>query len=331
MAQPTIKIGLTGKTLTPKGLLPATVTPFTETLAVDYVALESHLREIAATDGVTGIVVNSGIGELLQLSADECDKIIRLALHVRRPDQLVIAGIDGRGAAEYVAAGLRARAAGANALLVLPPFDKRPYRRLAAHLPTVYNFFAELDRVIDLPMVIFQYPPNSGCAYPIDVLIAIAELKNVVAVKAATMGDMKAYAEVWGALKDRVSVLAGVDSPPLIDMLRHGAHGALIGISAIMPQVWADLLCYVKEGDRSAADALYDRICKPLMASVFENQQPKRLVAESAATKEALVQLGRIPSARVRPLAMDVDEATRSVIHASLVAAGLVKPIASVA
>jgi dihydrodipicolinate synthase/N-acetylneuraminate lyase len=114
-------------------------------------------------------------------------------------------------------------------------------------------------------------------------------------------------------------------------MLRHGAHGALIGISAIMPQVWADLLCYVKEGDRSAADALYDRICKPLMASVFENQQPKRLVAESAATKEALVQLGRIPSARVRPLAMDVDEATRSVIHASLVAAGLVKPIASVA
>ena len=87
----------------------------------------------------------------------------------------------------------------------------------------------------------------------------------------------------------------------------------------------------MKEGDRSAADALYDRICKPLMASVFENQQPKRLVAESAATKEALVQLGRIPSARVRPLAMDVDEATRSVILASLVAAGLVKPIASVA
>jgi 4-hydroxy-tetrahydrodipicolinate synthase len=161
MAQSTVKIGLARKPLAPKGLFPATVTPFTETLAVDYVALESHLREMAATDGVTGIVVNSGIGELLQLSADECDKIIRLALHVRRPDQLVIAGIDGRGAAEYVAAGLRAKAAGANALLVLPPFDKRPYRRLAAHLPTVYNFFAELDRAIDLPMVIFQYPPTA--------------------------------------------------------------------------------------------------------------------------------------------------------------------------
>ena len=296
MARPTVKIGLAGKGLTPRGLFPATVTPFTEALAVDYVALESHLREMAATDGVTGVVVNSGIGELLQLTADECDKIIQLAIRVRRPDQLVIAGIDGRSVAEYVAAGSRARAAGANALLVLPPFDKRPYRRLAAHVPTVYNFFAELDRAINLPMVIFQYPPNSGCAYPIDVLSAIAELKNVVAVKAATMGDMKAYAEVWDALKDRISVLAEVDSPPLIDMLRHGAHGALIGIGAILPQVWADLLRYVKEGNSTAADAMYDKICKPLMASVFENQRPRRLVAESAATKEALVQLGRIPA-----------------------------------
>ena len=331
MARPTSKIGHANKVLTPRGLFPATVTPFTEALAVDYVALESHLREMAATDGVTGVVVNSGIGELLQLTADECDQIIQLAIRVRRPDQLVIAGVDGRSVADYVAAGRRARAAGANALLVLPPFDKRPYRRLAAHVPTVYNFFAELDRAINLPMVIFQYPPNSGCAYPIDVLSAIAELKNVVAVKAATMGDMKAYAEVWDALKGRVSVLAGVDSPPLIDMLRHGAHGALIGIGAILPQVWADLLRYVKEGDTTSADALYDKICKPLMASVFENQQPRRLVAESAATKEALVQLGRIPCSRVRPLATDVDEATRSVIRTSLVAAGLVKPIASVA
>jgi 4-hydroxy-tetrahydrodipicolinate synthase len=331
MASSTSAIGRAAKPLVLNGLLPATVTPFTDTLAVDYVALEAHLREMADTAGVAGIVVNSGLGEILQLTAGECDDIIRLALRVRRAGQVVVAGIDGRSAAEYIAAGTRARAAGADALLVLPPFDKRPYRRLAAHRATVHAFFAELDRAIDLPMVIFQYPPNSGCAYPVDVLRAIAELKNVVAVKVATMGDMQAYAEVWDALKDRLSILAGVDSPPLIDMLRHGAHGALIGIGAILPQVWADLLRHVSNDDRDAADALYEKVCKPLMASVFENQQPRRLVAESAASKEALVQLGRIPSARVRPLAMDVDDATRAVIRASLERAGLVKPMASVA
>lgn len=308
----------------PRGLLPATVTPFAPDLSVDTAALEAHLREVAGVAGVSGIVVNSGIGELLQLTPDECDAVVRVALRVRRPDQRVVAGIDGRGAAECIEAGLRARAAGADALLVLPPFDKRPYRRLAAHPPTVHAFFAALDRAVDLPMIVFQYPPNSGCAYPVEVLRAIAGIRNVVAVKVATMGDMRAYREVWDALKDRLSILVGVDSPPLIDMLRHGAHGALIGISAILPHVWAELLDLVNSGDHVAADALYAQICKPLMASVFENQQPTRLVAESAATKEALVQLGRIPSARVRPPALDVDEATKASIRAALVKAGLV-------
>jgi 4-hydroxy-tetrahydrodipicolinate synthase len=314
----------TGKPCVPRGLFPATVTPFTDTLKIDFPALESHLREMASVAGVSGIVVNSGIGELLQLTAHERAEIIGVARRVKRPDQMVIAGIDGCAIAECVQAGLAARAAGADALLVLPPFDKRAYRRLSTHIPTVRHFFAELDRAVDLPMIVFQYPPNSGCPYPVDVLLAISEIRNVVAVKVATMGDMKAYAEVWDALKDRLSVLAGVDSPPLIDMLRYGAHGALIGISAIVPQVWADLLHLVEQGDRTKADSLYDKVCKPLMASVFENQKPKRLVAESAATKEALVQLGRIPGSRVRPLAMDVDEPTRALIKASLAEAGLI-------
>jgi 4-hydroxy-tetrahydrodipicolinate synthase len=318
------------KPLVMNGLFPATVTPFADDLSVDYAALEQHLREMAQTDGVTGIVVNSGIGELPQLSDEDCERCIKLAMRVRRPDQIIVAGIMGRRVTDYVAAGLRARAAGAAALLVLPPFDLRPYRRLAAHVPAVYDFFAALDREIDLPMVVFQYPPQSGCAYSVQVLEAISVLKNVVAVKVATMGDMKAYAEVWDALHDKMSVLAGVDSPPLIDMLRHGAHGALIGISAILPQVWADLLRYVRENNVQAADALYERICKPLMASVFENQQPKRLIGETAATKEALVQLGRIPSARIRPPALDVDDAVRSEVAAALAAAELI-PLASAA
>jgi 4-hydroxy-tetrahydrodipicolinate synthase len=321
MAVDTIRGGKAGAL---HGLFPATVTPFNDDLSVDYLALEAHLREMASVAGVSGIVVNSGIGELLQLTTAECDAIIRLAQRVKRPDQIVVAGIDGRGAPECIAAGLAARAAGADALLVLPPFDKRAYRRLSVHVPTVHHFFAEIDRVVGLPMIVFQYPPSSGCPYPVEVLQAIAEIPNVIAVKVATMGDMKAYAEVWDALKDRLSVLAGVDSPPLIDMLRYGAHGALIGISAILPQVWADLLAHVKAGEDGKSEALYAKICKPLMASVFENQQPKRLVAESAATKEALVQLGRIPSARVRPPAMGVDEPTRALIRASLVEAGLI-------
>jgi 4-hydroxy-tetrahydrodipicolinate synthase len=325
----TRRIGLRDRPLVMHGLFPATVTPFTSSLAIDFKALGDHLCEMATTPGVAGIVVNSGIGERIQLTLDECDQCIAAALRARRPDQVIVAGIDGRSTADYVNAGRRARAAGAQALLVMPPFDVRPYRRMAAHAPTVHAFFATLDREVGLPMVVFQYPPNSGCAYPNAVLRALCDIPNVVAVKVATMGDMKAYAEVWDAFKDDLAILAGVDSPPLIDMLRHGAHGALIGISAMLPEVWADLLRLVREGDQDAADRLYDRVCLPLMASVFENQQPNRLSSEIAATKEALVMLGRIPNALVRPFALGVDDAARSEIHAALLGAGLLHSAAA--
>lgn len=323
------RIKLQARPLVMQGLFPATVTPFTSSLAIDFRALENHFREMANTPGVSGIVVNSGIGERIQLTLDECDLCIALALRVRRPDQVIVAGIDGRSTIDYVNAGQRARAAGAQALLVMPPFDARPYRRMASHAPTVHAFFATLDREVGLPMVVFQYPPNSGCAYPNAVLRALCGIPNVVAVKVATMGDMQAYAEVWDAFKDDLAVLAGVDSPPLIDMLRYGAHGALIGISAILPHVWADLLRLIDEDARDAADRLYDRVCRPLMASVFENQQPKRLSSEIAATKEALAMLGRIPNALVRPFALGADNAARAEIHAALLGAGLLPSAAA--
>jgi len=312
------------KPLIMSGLYPATVTPFAEDLSVDWTALERHLRETAAVDGVEGLVVNGGLAELLQLTADEQVEIVKLARRICAPGQLVVAGIEGRSAKTVVEQALRLKAAGAQALLVFPPFDVRAYRRLAADADSVYRFFAELDRDVDLPLIVFQYPPHSGSAYSMDALRKIVGLRNVVAIKAAS-GTTPTYVELWDAMHKHVSVLAAVDSPPLLDMLMHGSHGALIGISAIVPEIWVKLLRAAAAGDRQAASAVFEKACKPLMASVFENQQPKRLTNEAAATKEALVLLGQIPSSRVRPPAVDVDAAVTAEILQSLRDAELLK------
>jgi 4-hydroxy-tetrahydrodipicolinate synthase len=311
------------KKLVMDGLYPATITPFKADGAVDWPALEKHLRDTFNAEGTRGIVVNSGLGEILQLRGPEKIEIIKLALRLRKPGQCVIAGVEGHNAPSVIEDGCAAKAAGAEALLVFPPFDRRAYRRLASHVPSVVQFFSALDRGIDLPMIVFQYPATTNCAYSIDALRAIADLPNVVAIKAATAGDVPAYTAVWDALHDKVSILVGVDSPPLLDMLKHGSHGALIGISAVATAQWSHLLALVKSGDLAKADALFERVCKPLMASIFENQQPKRLTSEAAATKEALVQLGCIPSATVRMPAIAADDEVKAEIREALHAAGL--------
>lgn len=298
------------------GLFPATVTPFNSNLELDELALRHHLSTTASSDGVAGLVVNSGIGEILVLSEEEQERCIRVALEVRKPHQLIIAGIQGRSAKELVAAATRAKNSGAGALLVLPPFDIRAYRRLATNPGSVRAVFAELDKV-GLPMVVFQYPKATGAAYSLEALLAIADLPNVAAIKAATAGNMEEYVEVWDTLGDKISVLAGVDSPPLLDMLKHGAHGALIGISAVMTSEWGRLLQLVD--DRSpAADRLFAEICLPLMEAIFEDQKPTRLSSESAATKAALVHLGEISCGSVRPPALDVTPAVSNEIRKCL-------------
>jgi 4-hydroxy-tetrahydrodipicolinate synthase len=311
------------KRLRLEGFFPATVTPFAEDLSVDVAATRKHLASVAAADGVRGLVVNAGLGELLQLSLQEQIEIIEIAGEVRRPGQLVIAGVEGRSAGAVAKTSVALKDAGADALLVFPPFDIRAYRRFLTDPPSMYAFFAELDRDVDLPMIVFQFPPHSGSSYSLPVLLELAKIPNVVAVKAAS-GTAATYRETWDALHDKLSVLAAVDSPPLLDMLSHGSHGALIGIGAIAPAKWAELLRLTSARDLHAAGALFDTVCRPLMAAVFENQMPKRLTSEAAATKEALAQMGEIPSSRVRPPAVPVNEEVRAEIRSALIAAELI-------
>jgi 4-hydroxy-tetrahydrodipicolinate synthase len=313
-----------------RGLYPATITPFAADLSVDLPSLRSHLNTVASTPGVRGLVVNGGLGELLQLTIEEQLLVVQEAVKLRQPWQLVITGISSCSAKRAVADALALKRAGAEALLVFPPFDVRAYRRLTSHTPAVVGFFRELGESVGLPMVVFQYGPQSGCAYSVETLQALAELPQVAAVK-ATSGSIEAYRPLWDALHDKLSIMAAVDGPPLFEMLEYGAHGALVGISTIGTHIWVELVDACSKGDRERARKVFAESCAPIMARVWENHVPTRVSSEVAATKEALVQLGQLPSSRVRPPAIDVSEAVRAEIRLGLVEAGLLRATESAA
>ncbi|TDE10171.1 dihydrodipicolinate synthase family protein [Jiangella asiatica] len=308
----------------PAGLYPATVTPFASSMKIDFPALEAHLSATAAAPGIRGLVVNGHLGEILALDAKERVDIVSVAKSTCTNGQVVYAGIVGYRAEDLVEQGLRAKVAGADGLLVLPPIDVRPYRRLAANPDSVLHFFAELDKRVGLPMVVHQYPDFTGAAYPLAVLSRLAELEHVVAVKAASV-DISTYTELWDTLSEKTRVLVATDAPGLLGMLLHGSHGALIGIAAIEPALWAEFLRLVDESPLEHARDLFVRSCLPLMDAVFENQVPRGMESEASATKEALVQLGQIPSSRVRLPSVEVSEQRKLAIRDALVRAGLMQ------
>ena len=313
------------KRMTFRGLYPATVTPFNADLSLDFDGLRNHLKATAGVDGVKGLVVNGHLGEILSLGDDEKAGIVRVATEVRRPGQTVVAGLEARNLAEAVAQGRKAREAGADALLVFPPVDVRPYRRLSRHVGPVVEFFEVLDREVGLPMVIFQYPDSSGCSYSVEVLDELAKLENVVGVKAATENVLR-YTEVWDALHEELSILPACDAPALLGMLLHGAHGSLIGISVIGPEHWVSLVAAALGGRAEEARRIFNGVCIPIMNGVWENNEPRGPTSVVAATKEALVQLGQFPCSKVRPLAVDVTAEIRERIRVTLIQVGLLEP-----
>jgi 4-hydroxy-tetrahydrodipicolinate synthase len=307
-----------------RGLIPATLTPFTRDNQVDLPALVGHLQRVASASGLYGIAVNGHAGEVLALSSTERQAIVRTARGALPHHLKLIAGVASHSIDGLVREGLCAKQAGADLLLVIPPFDVRVFRHLAHDVQASLSVFERLEREVAVPMIVFQYPEVSGCAYSIEALRRIVELPSVVAIKASA-GSTTKYAELHDALHRRVELLVASDAPSLLGMLLHNAPGALIGISVVGTQQWSDLVREATFGSAQSAKEIHNSFAVPLMRAIFEYHLHRTPTCPFGATKEALVQLGEFPSAWVRPPGVNVDQTKRAEIRKALLQVGLLK------
>ena len=116
----------------------------------------------------------------------------------------------------------------------------------------------------------------------------------------------------------------------LLGMLLHNAPGALLGISVVGTQQWVEIIREATVGDARKAKALHNRFGVPLMDGIYEYQLQKTPVSTCAANKEALVQLGEIPSSWVRPPALNITPARQAAIREALQRSGLLMAKAAV-
>lgn len=304
------------------GLYPAVVTPMRSDESLDIDAMISLSERTAAVDGVSGLVALGHAGELLFLDHDERIEVVAAVRKAVPASQQLVVGVEGNTPRRLAEDAARAVDAGADALLVCPPFDMRPTRNLVTDAASVTRFFEAIAARVDVPMIIFQYAKASGLNYPLPVLHALADIDNVVAIKAGTR-DVTDYVLLHDAVADRLDVLAASDGPPLLGMLLHGASGALIGVSGVGTQLWAELVALAASGDITAASTLFHTKCLALTDAIYEHQVPTTYISSVASTKEALYQLGLIPDPTVRAPLISPDATAKARIKAALETAGL--------
>jgi len=299
------------------GVLPANLLPFGVDLSIDERAYRAHLRWLVDTPGVTGIVVNGHAAEVASLSREERTRTLAIALDEVAGACPVVSGVYADGTQEAVALARDARAAGADGILVFPPTLFMWGAQLKPDM--VVRHFSELASAVDLPIVVFEYPPASGIGYAPDTLARLAEIPTVAAVKDWS-NDIVAFEQNLRAIRATgrpVAVLSSFTMSLMASFLL-GADGAISGMGSVVADVQAELFAACQKGDLERARGINDRL-EPLVRVFYAPP----FVDMHNRMKEALVLLGRIPCPHVRPPLTPVSASERAEIRRALVASRL--------
>jgi len=299
------------------GVMPANVLPFTSDLAIDEPAYRRHLRWLADTRGVTGIVANGHASEVSSLNREERRRSLAIALDEVGSGCPIVAGVYSDGTQDAVDLARDARAEGAAGLLVFPPTLFMWGAQLKPDM--VLRHFSEIAARVDLPIVVFEYPPASGIGYSPDTLARLAEIPQVAAVKDWS-NEIVAFEANLRALRaaSRPVAMLSAFTMSLMATFLLGADGAISGMGSVTADLQAELFEACGKGDLDGARRINDRLA-PLV-SVF---YAPPFVDMHNRMKEALVLLGRIPAAYVRPPLTPVSQAERESIRRALALTGL--------
>ena len=301
----------------PAGVIPAVLLPFHEDLSIDEASYRAHLRDVKSVDGISAITVNAHASEVASCSFDEQRRILEIS-----KDELkglpIINGVYADGSLEAARIARMAEQGGAAALLVFPPaiytFGQRPEMALA--------HFKRIADATSLPLILFQYPLAGGQGYPTATLLEIIEkIPSVKAIKDWSANPQLHERQIR-LLQSRsrpVNVLT-THSSWLLSSLVLGCNGLLSGSGSVIADLQARLFRAVKANDLQEAKRLQDRITPT--AEVFYSEP---WVDMHNRMKEALVLLGKLPRAVVRPPLAKLSPEEIGRIRAALLAAGLLE------
>ena len=235
------------------GVLVALVTPFTaDGSEIDAVALEAHVERLIQ-EGVHGFVPGGSTGEFTTLTVEERKQLTELVVKAAGGRVPVVAGTGALSTRDAVELAVHAAQAGADALMVVPPFYD------AVDLPTFTELLREIYAAAQLPIMFYNIPSASGLRLTAAEIASLAEVDGVRYLK-DTSGDAVALTELLQLHGERITTFNGWDTLTFYGIAA-GAKGSVWGATNVIPelsrQLWDALAV---DGDLVRGRELWARI-----------------------------------------------------------------------
>jgi 4-hydroxy-tetrahydrodipicolinate synthase len=300
----------------PKGVIPAVLLPFENDLSIDEANYRKHLRDVAAVEGLSAVTINAHSTEVASCTFEEQRRVLEIAQDEIGGRLPLVNGIWADGSLEAARIARMAAQGGASALLVFPPapftLGQSPAMALA--------HFKRIADATDLPLIVFQYPLATGQGYPKDTLLKLCEEVPTIRAIKDWIGNVphhEWHIRTLQNLPRPVNVLT-THSSWLLSSLVLGPNGLLSGSGSVIAELQAQMFRAVQKNDMAEAKRLNDRI-EPTAQAFYADP----FVDMHNRMKEALVLLGKLPRAVVRPPLVKLERAEITRIRVALVEAGL--------
>jgi 4-hydroxy-tetrahydrodipicolinate synthase len=245
------------------GSMTAIITPFRDG-AIDHEALE-RIVDSQLRNGTSALVPCGSTGESATLTHPEHLEVVSRVVKVVQGRVPVIAGTGSNSTAEAIALTRGAKAAGADAALLISPYYNKPTQ------DGIYQHYRAVAEAAQLPLIVYNIPGRTASKIEATTVARLAELDHIVGLKEAT-GSLDEVQEVIRLCGDRIDVYSGDDSLTL-PIMAVGAQGTISVVANIAPKQSAAMLAACRAGDWDTARRLHYALL-PLIRALFQETNP---------------------------------------------------------
>lgn len=275
-----------------EGIFPIALTTFNEQYEIDeqsQLALINYLIDC----GVHGIAILGNASEGYALSESEKARLMPLIIKEVRKRVPVFVSTGHTGTHVAVQISKAAEDAGADGLMILPPYFLKPSAE------DLFGYYKAISDAVSIPIMIQDAPLLTGINIGAAQMARMAkECANVKLTKVEAPPTAMKVTEVKQAVGDTMTIFGGLNGHFFLEELQRGARGTMPG-SDMMPmfvQVWN----LYEAGKYKEARAAFNRHL-PLIR--FELQPGLGV----SAMKHNLKDLGIIKHTTVRPPTRSLD------------------------
>ncbi len=260
-----------------RGIIPPIVTPFKENGDIDEQLLRQEMK-ICLDAGADGLSVAGSTGEGPTLEDDELVRLIKIAKSIMDDTQPLVCGIMRTCTKAAVRAGIAARDAGADAIMVTPT----AYNVLVPNEEGMYDFYSTISKEVKLPIIIYNVIPQNTISAELYTRL-LNTTDYVAAIKQSVGGIQALYRDIMVS-DNKGKVFAATDDM-IFSCFELGAAGAISAILSVFPEESCMMWKYAGEGKHDEGIRLQNSLYKKWQ-SLGGNQFPIRI-------KYALKLLGR--------------------------------------